>query len=71
MIVGVMTVRILALHDHVQRNLQDKRTKRALNMLVHQRQRMLKYLRRRSPERYAQCLQEIGLDDNAVVREIR
>ena len=67
---GVMTVKILALREHMQHNLQDKRSKRALNQLVHARQKMLKYLRRKSPERYINCLQEIGLDDSAVVREV-
>ena len=69
-VVGVMTVKILALKEHMQYNLQDKRSKRALNMLVHQRQKMLKYLRRKYPERYIDCLKEIGLDDSAVVREV-
>lgn len=59
------------MHDHLQRNRQDKHTKRALNMLVHQRQKMLKYLRRESPERYVKCIKEIGLDDIAIVREVR
>jgi ribosomal protein S15 len=68
---GVMTVRILALKEHMQRNLQDKRSKRALQMLVHQRQKMLKYLRGKSRERYIYCLKQIGLDDSAVVREVR
>src|SRR5271155_1549213 len=67
---GVMTVKILALREHMQHNLQDKRSKRALNQLVHARQKMLKYLRRKSPERYIHCLKEIGLDDSAVVREV-
>ena len=64
-------MRILALHDHLKRHLQDKRTKRALHMLVHQRQKMLKYLRRRSPERYVKCIKEIGLDDGSVIKEFR
>jgi ribosomal protein S15 len=71
MVAGVLTVRILALHEHMQHNRQDKRTKRALNMMVHQRQKMLKYLRKKSPERYANCLKEIGLDDSAIVKEVR
>ena len=64
-------MKILALHEHMQHNRQDKRTKRALNMFVHQRQKMLKYLRRKSPQRYSECLKEIGLDDSAIVREVR
>ena len=70
-VAGVMTVKILALHEHMKRHSQDKQTKRALNMIVHQRQKMLKYLRRSKPERYFACLKEIGLDDSAVVREVR
>ena len=66
-----MTVKILALKDHMEHNLQDKRSKRALNQLVHKRQNMLKYLRRKSPQRYANCLKEIGLEDRAVLREVR
>ena len=69
-VAGVMTVKILALREHMQHNMQDKRSKRALNLLVHARQKMLKYLRRKSPERYINCLKEIGLDDSAVVREV-
>lgn len=69
-VVGVMTVKILALKEHLQYNLQDKRSKRALNMLVHQRQKMLKYLRRKSADRYLSCLKQIGLDDSAVVKEV-
>lgn len=64
-------MRILALHEHVKRNSQDKQTKRALNMMVHQRQKLLKYLRRTKPERYFACLKEIGLDDSAIVAEVR
>jgi small subunit ribosomal protein S15 len=71
MIVGVMTVRILALSDHLAVHRNDKATKRALNMLVHQRQKMLKYLRRKAPDRYKAVLEEIGLDDIAVVQEVR
>ena len=66
-----MTVKILALKDHMDHNLQDKRSKRALNQLVHQRQKMLKYLRRKSPERYVNCLKQIGLEDRAVIKEVR
>ena len=66
-----MTVRILALSDHLETNRGDKRTKRALNMLVHQRQKMLKYLRRTEPVRYKAVLEKIGLDDIAVVQEVR
>jgi ribosomal protein S15 len=70
-VAGVLTVKILALSEHMKRNSQDKQTKRALNMMVHQRQKMLKYLRRTKPERYFACLKDIGLDDSAVVREVR
>jgi small subunit ribosomal protein S15 len=57
--------------EHMKHNRQDKQTKRALNILIHQRQKMLKYLRRKAPARYGKCVNEIGLDDNAVLREVR
>lgn len=66
-----MTVRILALSNHLESHRNDKTTKRALNMLVHQRQKMLKYLRRTDPGRYKGVLKSIGLDDIAVVQEVR
>ena len=66
-----MTVKILALHEHMQHNRQDKQTKRSLSMMIHQRQKMLKYLRRTKPQRYYACIKEIGLDDSAVVSEVR
>jgi small subunit ribosomal protein S15 len=66
-----MTVRILALSDHLKVHRHDMATKRAMNMLVHQRQKMLKYLRRTAPDKYKTVLGKIGLDDIAVIREVR
>jgi ribosomal protein S15 len=70
-VAGILTVRILALREHMKRNLQDKQTKRAMAMLLHQRQRLLKYLRRTKPQEYFKCIEQIGLDDSAVVAEVR
>lgn len=39
-------------------------------ILVHQRMRLLKYLRRKSPQRYAAILPRIGVEPRAVEGEV-
>ena len=41
-----------------------------MNILVHQRAKILKYLKRKSPQRYAAVLPRLGLDPRAVEGEL-
>lgn len=50
--VAVFSERILRLSSHMSRHHKDNMTKRRLQMLVLQRNRMLKYMRREQRERY-------------------
>ncbi|KAG0250296.1 hypothetical protein BG011_008503 [Mortierella polycephala] len=67
---AVMTVRIQNLHSHIQNNKKDKHNYRRLRMLVHQRQTVLKYLKRTYPDRYHDCLDRLGLEPRAIEGEI-
>ncbi|KAG0342960.1 hypothetical protein BG004_005535 [Podila humilis] len=67
---AIMTVRILNLHNHVQNNKKDKHNYRRLRMLIHQRQTVLKYLKKSNPDRYHICLDRLGLEPRAIEDEI-
>ncbi|RHZ78253.1 hypothetical protein Glove_166g288 [Diversispora epigaea] len=67
---AIWTVRILNLHEHLQKNHKDKHNYRNLRTLVHKRQGMLKYLKRESLERYYNCLKKLGLDNKIIEGEI-
>ncbi|KAF8965349.1 hypothetical protein BGZ46_000610 [Entomortierella lignicola] len=67
---AVMTVRILNLNEHVINNKKDKHNYRRLRILIHQRQKILKYLKKLDPARYHACLDRLGLDPRAVEDEI-
>ncbi|KAF9112964.1 hypothetical protein BGX27_002510 [Mortierella sp. AM989] len=67
---AIMTVRIQNLNTHILNNKKDKHNYRRLRMLVHQRQTVLKYLKRLNPERYHTCLDRLGLEPRAIEDEI-
>jgi len=56
-----MTERVEALQKHVETNNHDKTSKRCLQMLVHQRRKMLQYLMRSDFSGYRILLREMGL----------
>lgn len=67
---AILTTRILAEAKHIAANKKDVHGYRGFRGLVHQRQKILKYLRQESVERYTECIKRLGLDDQCVVREI-
>ncbi|KAK9360783.1 hypothetical protein V1504DRAFT_135961 [Lipomyces starkeyi] len=68
---AILTVRILAMAEHVRYNLKDKITMRSLTIMIQQRNSMLKYLKKKSLPRYMSCLKKLGLDDSVVSKEFR
>ena len=50
--IALLTERIRVLTEHVKMNKKDNHSKRGLVMLVSQRKKLLKYLRRVNPESY-------------------
>ena len=67
---AIMTVRIQNLHNHILNNKKDKHNYRRLRMLIHQRQTVLKYLKKTYPDRYHLCLDRLGLEPRAIEDEI-
>ena len=59
--VALLTARINDLQTHFERHVKDHHSRRGLLMLVSQRRRLLDYLRRKSPERYATVIERLGL----------
>ncbi|ANB14837.1 mitochondrial 37S ribosomal protein MRPS28 [Sugiyamaella lignohabitans] len=66
---AVWTIRINFLANHLKENKQDLKGLRQLQQLVHNRQGILKYLKRKDPERYFWTIEKLGLSDAAVTEE--
>ncbi|QSL65304.1 hypothetical protein MERGE_002614 [Pneumocystis wakefieldiae] len=67
---AVFTARIHYINFHLSFHHKDKNSLRSLRHLVHKRQAILKYLRRKDQDRYFSCIKRLGLTDNAVLNEI-
>ncbi len=68
---ALLTHRIRSLYDHLQSNTRDTQNQTQLRLMVHERARVLKYIRRKeSEEAYLQLLRDIGVDRRAVEGEI-
>ena len=63
-------MQIRNLWDHLVRNKRDVGNRRALRMLVHQRAKMLKYIKKKDQDRYERILGRLGLDAEAVEGEL-
>lgn len=60
---AVLSERIKNLTDHLKENAKDHSSRRGLLMLVSRRRRLLAYLKKKSTERYAALIKELGLKD--------
>lgn len=58
---ALLTARIHQLTEHLQTHRKDFHSRRGLHVIVGQRRRLLKYLRRTDPRRYAQLIQELNI----------
>ncbi|KAG8968426.1 hypothetical protein FRC03_007368 [Tulasnella sp. 419] len=67
---ALLTAKIRNLWDHLKAHSKDIHNRRSLRMLVHQRAKILKYLRRKDPLRYEAVLPQLGLEKSAVEGEI-
>jgi small subunit ribosomal protein S15 len=59
--VALLTRRIQDLTVHMNEHKHDVHTRRGLLKLVGERRRMLKYLNRKSPDRYRELIARLGL----------
>ena len=59
--VALLTERIKHLTEHMKAQKKDYHSRRGLNVLVSQRSRLLRYLRREDFERYRALIEKLGL----------
>ena len=62
--VALLTARILSLTDHVKINTKDNHSRRGLVLLVSQRKKLLKYMRRVNPDSYLTVTNELSIRRN-------
>lgn len=58
---ALLTARINQLTEHLQTHRKDFHSRHGLHKIVGQRRRLLQYLRRTDPRRYAQLIQELSI----------
>ena len=59
--IALLTSRIGQLTEHVNNNKKDNHSRRGLVMLVGQRKRLMKYLRRKDLEKYEKVVNELKI----------
>ena len=62
--VALLTSRIRSLTEHTKENKKDNHSRRGLVMLVSQRKKLLKYLRRTNPDSYLKITEELAIRRN-------
>ncbi len=59
--IAILTERIRNLTEHIKRNKKDLHSRRGLIGMVNKRRKLLKYLKRKNPERYQQVIKELKI----------
>ena len=59
--VALLTDRIGYMTEHLKQHKKDHHSRRGLLLMVSRRQRLLKYLARRQPDRYQALIEKLGL----------
>ncbi|KAI9271430.1 hypothetical protein BY458DRAFT_509438 [Sporodiniella umbellata] len=67
---AILTVRIHNLNNHLNQHRKDRHNYKQLRTMVHDRAKILKYLKSKHPKRYYTCLDQLGLEPRAVEGEI-
>ena len=67
---ALATYRIRNLWEHLSRVKKDIANRRSLRRLVHQRAKILRYLKRVDEDRYDRVLERLGLERSAVEGEL-
>ena len=62
--VALLTSQIRSLTEHAKANKNDKHSRRGLVMLVSQRKKQLKFLRRTNPESFIKLTEELNIRRN-------
>ena len=67
---AILTVRIHNLNSHLNQHRKDRHNYKQLRNMIHQRAKLLKYLKSKDASRYYKCLDGLGLEPRAVEGEI-
>jgi len=67
---ALLTLQIRNLWNHLSQFKRDVANRRSLRRLVHQRAKLLKYLKRTDRDRYERVLERLGLERGAVEGEL-
>jgi small subunit ribosomal protein S15 len=67
---ALLTLQIRNLWKHLSNFKRDVTNRRSLRRLVHQRAKLLKYLKRTDRDRYERVLERLGLEPGAVEGEL-
>jgi len=59
--VALLTHNINVLQEHFREHKQDHHSRRGLIRMVNQRRKLLDYLKRKNPSRYAELIKRLGL----------
>jgi len=59
--IAILTEEILNLQKHLEKNKQDKNSKRGLILKISQRRKILNYLKKESYHRYRKIIEELKL----------
>jgi len=59
--IALLTEHIRNLTEHLKKHKKDFTSRRGLLMMVGTRRKLLRYLRKRTPERYREVVQRLGL----------
>ena len=62
--IALLTIRIQYLTEHAKTHKKDNHSRRGLVMLVAERRKLLKYLRRTDPDSYVKITQELSIRRN-------
>ena len=59
--IAILTERIRNLTEHIKKNKKDLHSRRGLIGMVNKRRKLLKYLKRKNPERYQEVIKELKI----------
>ena len=59
--IAILTERIRNLTEHIKKNKKDLHSRRGLIGMVNKRRKLLKYLKRKNPEKYQQIIKELKI----------
>ncbi len=68
--VALLTLKIRSVWDHLMKCKKDLTSRRALRRLVHQRAKMLKYIKGIDRDRYDRILERLALEPDSVEGEL-